>query len=82
MRKKMADISEQELGEVYAFAVQLGKDAGSLLMQAVQQRIVGNPSVSSPAEVQYVQKENSVDIVTKTDNGISSSVPNDRSISI
>lgn len=64
----MAAISETELDEIYAFAVQLGKDAGDMLMAVVQGRIDGGPDPSS-SSVSYVEKENSVDIVTKTDNG-------------
>lgn len=63
----MPDLTDDQLSEVYAFAVQLGKDAGALLMTAAQKRFEtqGGPSTS----VSYVEKENSVDIVTKTDNG-------------
>lgn len=59
----MVDFSDSELDELYAFAVQLGKDAGDLLMQAAQRRISGG-STDAP-----VHKESSVDIVTETDNG-------------
>ncbi|KAI9151394.1 Protein qutG [Paramyrothecium foliicola] len=68
--KKMSDVSEQELSEIYAFAVQLGKDAGHLLMQAMQRRMNGDAANGSGPGVEYVQKENAVDIVTKTDNDV------------
>lgn len=61
----------QELKEIYAFAVQLGKDAGDMLMAAAQRRIDGRGESST--SVSYVEKENSVDLVTKTDNGTASS---------
>lgn len=59
---------DHDLDDIYKFAVQLGKDAGQMLMDAVQRRIQGNGATTS---VSYVEKENSVDLVTKTDNGIS-----------
>lgn len=70
----MAGINDQELDEIYAFAVQLGKDAGRLLMSAAQSRMQGTETDSS-SQVSYVEKENSVDLVTKTDNGNSREVP-------
>lgn len=66
-------MEQHELNDIYAFAVQLGKDAGDMLMAAAQRRIDGNGESSSA--VSYVEKENSVDIVTKTDNGIPSLYP-------
>lgn len=61
-------MDSQQLSETYAFAVQLGKDAGDMLMAAAQRRIDGNGT--SDNTVSYVEKENSVDLVTKTDNGM------------
>ncbi|KAF5530152.1 QA-X [Fusarium mexicanum] len=66
-------MEQHELDDIYAFAVQLGKDAGDMLMAAAQRRIDGSGQSSST--VSYVEKENSVDIVTKTDNGIPSLYP-------
>lgn len=57
-------ISEKELDEIYAFAVQLGKDAGKMLMDAAKLRMA-----SGGAAHESVEKENAVDIVTKTDTG-------------
>ncbi|KAI8159085.1 hypothetical protein K4K49_003070 [Colletotrichum sp. SAR 10_70] len=57
----MADISDAELREIYDFAVQLGKDAGAMLMTAARSRFDGGD-----AQV-FTEKENSVDLVTKTD---------------
>lgn len=62
----MSDISDQELGEIYAFAVQLGKDAGKMLMDAARSRF----SEGESREQAYTEKDNAVDLVTKTDEGI------------
>lgn len=59
-----AQISDKELDEIYAFAVQLGKDAGKMLMDAAKLRMA-----SGGAAHESVEKENAVDIVTKTDTG-------------
>jgi myo-inositol-1(or 4)-monophosphatase len=61
-------MDSQQLTEIYAFAVQLGKDAGDMLMAAAQRRIDGRGTSSTT--VSYVEKENSVDLVTKTDNDV------------
>lgn len=58
------EISEKELDEIYAFAVQLGKDAGKMLMDTAKLRMA-----SGGAAHESVEKENAVDIVTKTDTG-------------
>lgn len=63
-------VTDQELDGIYAFAVQLGKDAGEMLMTAARRRMQGESSGGTSSTVAYVQKENSVDIVTKTDNGM------------
>ncbi|KAK7451645.1 inositol monophosphatase [Colletotrichum acutatum] len=58
----MADISDAELREIYDFAVQLGKEAGEMLMTAAKSRW------GSGGETQaFTEKDNSVDLVTKTD---------------
>ncbi|WYZ43767.1 hypothetical protein EsH8_VII_000203 [Colletotrichum jinshuiense] len=58
----MADISDAELREIYDFAVELGKQAGDLLMKAARSRFgAGGQSQA------FTEKENSVDLVTKTD---------------
>lgn len=62
-----SEISEQELDEIYAFAIQLGKDAGKMLMDAAQLRMSG--SSGEEGEQKFEEKENAVDIVTKTDTG-------------
>lgn len=65
----MSGINDQELDEVYQFAIQLGKDAGDMLMNAARSRMQGKSS-DSGGQVAYVEKENSVDLVTKTDNEV------------
>jgi len=56
--------SQAELDEIYAFAVDLGKKAGQLLLDGVEKRIAG-------ASHEFEEKENAVDIVTQTDEGAS-----------
>ena len=55
--------SELELDSIYQFAIQLGKDAGKLLQDAAQRRMSGEEQLDE------LEKLNSVDIVTKTDEG-------------
>lgn len=57
--------SQYELDEIYDFAVDLGRKAGKLLMERVDQRISGATNSSDAFE----EKENAVDIVTQTDEG-------------
>ena len=64
----MADIAREELDEIYAFAVQLGRDAGKMLMDAAQIRIDGGSDMKQ--EKEHVQKENAVDLVTETDENV------------
>ncbi|KAK0714255.1 inositol monophosphatase [Apiosordaria backusii] len=59
-------ITEEELNEIYTFAVQLGKDAGKLLLDAAQLRYAG----SQAAALQVEEKDSAVDIVTKTDEDV------------
>lgn len=55
--------SELDLDSIYQFAIQLGKDAGKLLQDAAQRRMSGEEQLDE------LEKLNSVDIVTKTDEG-------------
>jgi len=64
----MADLSREELDEIYAFAVHLGKQAGKMLMDAAQLRIDGGDATTE--EKEHVQKENAVDLVTETDENV------------
>lgn len=57
--------SRDELDEIYAFAVDLGRKAGKMLMERVDQRISG----ANGSSYAFEEKENAVDIVTQTDEG-------------
>ncbi|KAF3764210.1 inositol monophosphatase [Cryphonectria parasitica EP155] len=63
-------ISEQELDEIYAFAIQLGKDAGEMLMDGARVRMSGSSGGGQAEEQRIEEKENAVDIVTKTDTDV------------
>ena len=64
----MAILSEPELDEIYAFAIQLGKEAGKILLQALERRRNGRENgVAAPEDL---EKLNAVDIVTQTDNDV------------
>ncbi|KIX02091.1 uncharacterized protein Z518_08030 [Rhinocladiella mackenziei CBS 650.93] len=69
---KQYEISDTELGEIYSFAIQLGRDAGAILLDSLQKRrrdesdLVGD----TPEELVMEEKLNAVDIVTKTDIGM------------
>ncbi len=56
--------TDVDLDEVYTFAIQLGKDAGSMLQRAAEARFGSNRA----PDAQY-EKESAVDIVTQTDEG-------------
>lgn len=56
-------LPQEDLDAIYAFAVDLGRRAGKLLMDRVEQRISG------AAAQEFEEKENAVDIVTQTDEG-------------
>jgi len=64
----MTPIPSHELQEIYAFAIELGKEAGRMLMAAAQMRM-GDAATGLRQE--HVQKENAVDLVTETDEGTS-----------
>ena len=64
-------ISTDELRNIYQFAVQLGKDAGAILMSSLQQRTRNAEDTDNQAKVEELvmeEKLNAVDIVTETDN--------------
>jgi hypothetical protein len=65
----MTALSQEELDDIYAFAVDLGKRAGQMLTDAAQIRIDGGGATVEQKE--HVQKENAVDLVTETDEGTS-----------
>jgi hypothetical protein len=59
----MSCIDKKELDEIYAFAVDLGRKAGQLLLEGVEKRISGTGQGTES------EKDSSVDIVTQTDEG-------------
>lgn len=56
--------SQDELDEIYAFSIDLGRKAGKILMERVELRISGANGSNA-----FEEKENAVDIVTQTDEG-------------
>lgn len=56
-------LSQDELDEIYTFAIDLGRKAGKMLMDRVDQRVAGGETNT------FEEKENAVDIVTQTDEG-------------
>jgi len=64
---KMEAFNDNELDEIYDFAVQLGKDAGTLLKAAANPEL--RRSQAADAASAFAEKDNAVDIVTQTDHG-------------
>lgn len=62
----MPKLSGEELAEIYDFAVQLGKDAGNILMAFTRSRWGDNGS----GEQAFSEKDSAVDIVTKADEDV------------
>lgn len=62
----MSQVSQQELDEIYEFALDLGKRAGKLLLDGIDKRVGG---IDAPGELAFAEKDNAVDIVTQTDEG-------------
>jgi hypothetical protein len=62
----MAVMRDADLDAVYAFAMQLGKDAGEMLMAAAVSRYADS---AAREHLNIEEKENAVDIVTETDEG-------------
>ncbi|KAI0400107.1 inositol monophosphatase [Xylaria palmicola] len=62
----MSEITPEELGEIYDFAIQLGKDAGQMLMGFAKARWGDRGS----GEQLFSEKDNAVDIVTKADEDV------------
>lgn len=70
---KHYEIPEAELSEIYTFAIQLGKDAGAILLESLQKRRRDGQDQENQDPVEELvmeEKLNAVDIVTKTDNGM------------
>lgn len=69
-------LTETELNEIYSFAIQLAKEAGQKLLDAVDARlgrtsttITGTTTGGGGGAVGHVEKESAVDLVTETDEG-------------
>lgn len=60
-----ANLSSKELDDIYSFAIQLGKDAGKMLLGAAMLRCKGGIAENTA----HVEKMNAVDLVTQTDEG-------------
>lgn len=54
-----------DLDEIYAFAIEVGKGAGKILLEVFQARCRG----SINGKIAHTEKENAVDLVTQTDEG-------------
>lgn len=63
----MTGFSQEQLDEIYGFAVELGKDAGQMLLDAARLRM--GDGGRSAGQKEHVEKENAVDLVTETDEG-------------
>lgn len=67
-------LTETELDEIYSFAIQLAKEAGQKLLDAVDARL-GRASTGTGTTtggggaVGHVEKESAVDLVTEMDEG-------------
>ena len=57
------DLTQEQLDEIYAFAVDLGRKAGQLLLDSIEKRIGGG-------DQSIEEKDSAVDIVTQTDEGM------------
>lgn len=67
-------LTETELDEIYSFAIQLAKEAGQKLLDAVDARLgqtstITGTNTGGGGAVGHVEKESAVDLVTETDEG-------------
>lgn len=67
-------LTETELDEIYSFAIQLAKEAGQKLLDAVDARLgrastITTGTTGGGGAVGHVEKESAVDLVTETDEG-------------
>lgn len=69
-------LTETELDEIHSFAIQLAKEAGQKLLDAVDARLgqtsttaTGTATGGGGGAVGHVEKESAVDLVTETDEG-------------
>lgn len=74
MSTTSAILTETELDEIYSFAIQLAKEAGQKLLDAVDARLSRastgtGTTTGGGGAVGHVEKESAVDLVTETDEG-------------
>ncbi|KAJ9649708.1 hypothetical protein H2199_000487 [Coniosporium tulheliwenetii] len=62
----MPQLNCEELDDIYAFAINLGKSAGKILLDAAKLRYGDD----RPEERAHIEKENAVDLVTQTDEDV------------
>lgn len=71
-------LTETELDEIHSFAIQLAKEAGQKLLDAVDARLGRASTITGTGTggggggggaVGHVEKESAVDLVTETDEG-------------
>jgi myo-inositol-1(or 4)-monophosphatase len=59
----MTIMTADELDELYQFTIGIARQAGDILMRGAKSRFGGNSVLS------HTEKDNAVDLVTKTDEG-------------
>ena len=62
----MSEILEDNLEEVYQFAIDLAKSSGKILLEGLERRRVTEDNCAP----EVIEKLNAVDIVTQTDTGM------------
>lgn len=68
--EKIEEFTDEQLQEIYLFALDLGRRAGRILQDGVDARTRGSvPGEERVEEQVMVEKVNAVDIVTQTDLG-------------
>jgi myo-inositol-1(or 4)-monophosphatase len=60
------EFTQAQLDEIYAFAVDLGRKAGDLLLERIDRQIASDGETAYA----YTEKDNAVDIVTQTDEDV------------
>jgi hypothetical protein len=61
----MSEVLEDDLEEVYQFAIDLAKSSGKILLEGLERRRVTEDDCAP----EVIEKLNAVDIVTQTDTG-------------
>jgi hypothetical protein len=62
----MSEVLEDDLEEVYRFAIDLAKSSGKILLEGLERRRVTGDDCAP----EVIEKLNAVDIVTQTDTGM------------